>query len=175
MGLVKGISDFLKTYDTGGFSVSPPLTQTASSHAITIKTSRGIKIGRIQSWSPQMSRTVDTVYEVSLANQGEPVERVPQAQTTNSISIERYELYTFHMGEAFGTPVLGTEIDLVNLTQQVKPFYVREMWRDPFGDMRAYAYVGCWFSNLGHTIASNDDRIIKARASLEFTRRIRIA
>jgi len=174
MSLPKGISDFQNQFDTGGFSVSPPLTQTASSHSISIKTDRGIKIGRIQSWSLNMTRTVDTIYEVSLTNQGEPIERVPQVQTTNSIAIERYELFTFHIGEAFGTPVVGADTDLINLTLQAKPFHVREMWRDPFGDLRAYAYVGCWFSSLGRTIAANDDRIIKARATLEFTRRIRI-
>jgi len=175
MGLPQGISDFLNGVDTGGFSVSPPLSQTASSHAISIKTDRGIKVGRIQSWSINMTRVIDTIYEVSLSNQGEPAERVPQIQSTNSIAVERYELFSFHIGEAFGVPVVGDGTDLVNLTLQARPFHVREMWRDPFGDLRAYAYVGCWFSNLGITIAANDDRIIKARATLEFTRRIKIA
>ena len=174
MGLPQGASDFLNAIDTGGFSVSPPLTQTASSHSISIKTDRGLKVGRIQNWSVNMSRAVDTLFEVGLGNSGEPIERVPQAQTTNSISVDRYELYTSHMGEAFGVPVVGNSVDLVNLTLQAKPFYIRELWRDPFGDIRAYAYLGCWFSNIGTTIASNDDRIIKSRATLEFTRRIKI-
>jgi len=175
MGLPQGISDFFDGIDTGGFSISPPLTQTASSHAISIKTDRGIKIGRIQSWSVNIARTIDTIFEVSISNQGEPAERVPQVQGTNSIAVERYELFTSHIGEAFGTPVVGDGTDLVNLTLQARPFHVREMWRDPFGDLRAYAYVGCWFSSIGTTIAANDDRIIKARATLEFTRRIKLA
>jgi hypothetical protein len=172
--LVKGVSD-LYDNDTGGFAPSPPLTNTASSHSISIKTNKGIKIGRIQSWAPQMSRTVDAIYEVQLNNRGEPAERIPQAQTTNSISIDRYELYSLHIGEAFGIPVLGDNTDLTNLTLQTKPIHVREMWRDPFGTIRAYGYFGCWFSSLGLTIAANDDRIIKSRATLEFTRKIRIA
>ena len=172
--VVKGVSD-LFTNDTGGYTPSPPLTETASSHGITIRTGKGIKIGRIQSWSVQMNRTVDTVYEVQGNSRGEPIERVPQAQMTNSISVERYELYTFHMGEAFGVAVAGEEVDLVNLTRQLKPFQVREIWKDPFGQIRGYGYFGCWFSNLGITIAANDDRIVKARATIEFTRRLRLA
>lgn len=169
------ISDWLNQQDTGGYSTSPPLTQTASSHSVSIKTDKGIKIGRIQSWAPQLARTVDTLYEVHKYNRGEPIERVPQAQTGNSISIERYELYTYHLGQAFGVPLLGDNTDLSNLTLQLKPINVREIWRDPYGGTRAYMYYGCWFSNLGITISANDDRIIKCRATLEFTRKITIA
>ncbi len=171
---VKGISD-LFTNDTGGFAPSPPLTETASSHGVTIRTDKGIKIGRIQSWSIQMSRTVDAIYEVQLNARGEPAERVPQAQMTNSISVERYELYSFHIGEAFGAPVLGDSTDLANLTRQTKPFQIRELWKDPFGSLRGYGYFGCWFSNIGITIAANDDRIIKTRATIEFARRLKLA
>lgn len=183
---VKGTVDFLQQQDTGGYAVNPPLTQTASSHAITIRTDQGIKVGRIQSWGPSLTRQVDTIFEVQANNTGEPLERVPQVQGGNSISVERYELYNSHIGEAFGVPTLNVgsptatesgssnSIDMVNLTRQIKPFNVREVWRDPFGDIRAYLYAGVWFSDWGITIASNDDRIVKARATLEFTRRIRL-
>jgi len=183
---IKGASDFLQAQDTGGAGPQPPLTQTASSHSITIRTDQGIKVGRIQSWSPSMSRQIDTIFEVQANNTGEPVERVPQIQGGNRISVERYELYNSHIGEAFGvitvnngssTPAetgSSNQLDLVNLTRQIKPFNVREVWGDPFGDIRAYIYAGCWFSDLGITISATDDRIIKARATLEFTRRIRL-
>jgi len=183
---IKGASDFLQSQDTGGFAPQPPLTQTASSHAITIRTDAGIKVGRIQSWAPSLSRTIDTIFEVQANNTGEPIERVPQVQGGNRISVERYELYNSHIGEAFGVPTINqgssspaesgssNPIDLVNLTRQIKPFNVREVWRDPFGDIRAYLYVGVWFSDWGVTIAATDDRIVKARATLEFTRRIRL-
>jgi len=171
---IQGASDWLNAQDTGGFVKGPPMTQTALSHAITIKSQRGLRIGRIQAWSPNMSRTVDTVFEVQAANTGEPLERVPQIQGTNSISIDRYELYTAHMGEAFNVTIQNGS-DMFSLVQQINPIYVREVWRDPFGGMIAYVYVGCWFSSLGHTISATDDRIVKARATLEFTRRLRLA
>ena len=122
-----------------------------------------------------MSRTIDTQYEIHRYNTGEPIERIPQVQTGNSISVDRYELYTFHLGEAFGVPVMGGGTDLVNLAMQIKPFQVREMWRDPFGEIRCYIYVGCWFSNIGQTISATDDRIVKVRSTLEFTRKLRLA
>lgn len=179
MGFVEGISDFVgqagDLFDTGGQPRNPPLSQTATSHAISLRTWRGIKIGRIQSWAPSLARTVDSLYEVQRNNTGEPIERVPQIQTTNTIAIERYELFSAHIGEAFDTPISGDNTDLYTLILQTKPLNVREVWRDPFGNIRAYMYVGCWFSDLGITIASNDDRIIKSRATLQFTRKMKLA
>ena len=178
---LSAVSDFVRKNNVG-IVVNPPLTQTASSHSVTIRTDRGIKIGRIQSWAPSMTRTVDTVFEVQQLATGEPLEKVSQIQSGNRISVERFELYTFLMGEAFGTPVTaGSNVrgsarnDLVSLTMQTKPFNVREVWRDPFNNTRAYVYVGCVFSDLGYTISATDDRIIKARATLEFVRRLRLA
>lgn len=171
--VVRGVSDFLTSQDTGGVPVNPPLTQTASSHAITIRTQQGIKIGRIQNWGPGLSRQIDTNYELDANSIGEPIERVPQNMTRNSIAVDRYELYATHIGEAFRTPV-GVGVDLVTLANQIKPFHVREVWTDPFGGLRAYLYANCWFSDWGITISATDDRIIKARATIEFTRRLKL-
>ena len=171
---VKGASDWLKQQDTGSGVVNPPLTQTASSHSIIIKNSSGLKIGRIQSWSPNMARTVDTLFEVQGNATGEPIERVPQVQTSNSISVQRYELYSTHIGEAFGVKLIGDNDDLFTLILQKNAIHIRELWRDPFGGMRGYAYVNCWFSNIGQTISATDDRIIKASATVEFTRKVRL-
>jgi len=183
---IKDASDWLTSQDTGGYAPNPPMTQTASSHSITIRTDQGIKVARIQSWSPSMARVVEQLFEVQANSTGEPIEQVPQIQNTNRISVDRYEMYTAHMGEAFGVPVIGSSTspeetgsvdgnDLVSLVRQTRPFNVREVWRDPFGVIRAYIYVGVWFTDWGITIAANDDRIIKARASLQFTRRLRLA
>lgn len=198
---IRGASDWLTSQDTGGYAPNPPLTQTASSHSITLRTDQGIKIARIQSWSPSMARVVEQLFEVQANNTGEPIEQVPQIQNTNRISVDRYEMYTAHIGEAFGVPTIGSgglsvisarrgvggasaspeetgsinSNDLVSLVRQIRPFNIREVWRDPFGAIRAYIYVGVWFSDWGITIAANDDRIIKARASLQFTRRMKLA
>lgn len=185
----RGLSDLLNSQDTGGWAPSPPMTQTATSHAITIRTDRGIKIARIQQWAPTMSRTIDQIFEVQVNNNGEPIEQVPQIQNGNRISVERYEMYTNQLGEAFGVPTISAASgqdplqtvgsvngnDLVSLVRQIKPFNVREIWRDPFGGIRAYVYVGVWFTDWGKTISATDDRIIKARATLQFTRRLRLA
>ncbi len=173
---IQNVSDFLKyaTADSGGAPTNPPLTQTASSHAITIKDDRGHKIGRIQSWGPTMSRSIDTIRELDSNTTGEPIEKVPQIISASSISIDRYELYTAHMAEAFHTPHIGPNTDLDSLAKQIGPLNVREIWRDPYNNIQAYVYVGCWFASWGITISATDDRIIKARATLEFTRRLKL-
>jgi hypothetical protein len=183
---VKGASDFLTAQDTGGFAPSPPMTHTATSHSITLRTDQGLKIARIQQWSPTMARTVEQIFEVQANNTGEPVEQVAQVQNSNRISVDRYEMYTSLIGEAFGVPTVGQTTspeesgsvngnDLVSLVRQIKPFNVREIWRDPFGGIRAFVYAGVWFTDWGITISATDDRIIKARATLQFTRRLRLA
>jgi len=171
---IKGASDWIKNQDTGSQPVNPPLTQTASAHSIVIKTDKGIKIGRIQSWNINLARAMDTLYEVGPNVTGEPIERVPQVQTTNSIAVNRYELYASHLGEAFGVQLIDPTNDMYTLVLQTNPFHVREIWRDPFGGMRAYLYANCWFSSMGQTISATDDRIIKVNATLEFTRKIRV-
>jgi hypothetical protein len=173
--VVQGVSDFLDEQDTGGEPKNPPLTDTASAHGITIRTAKGRRIARIQSWAPAQNRIIDAEHEVDANATGEPIERVPQIVGTNRISVERYELYVRHIGEEFGVPVLGGASDMVSLANQIKPLHVRVIWRDPFGGIRGYVYTNAWFSDWGITIGANDDRIIKARATLEFERRLRLA
>jgi len=154
--------------------INPPFTQTASSHSIVIKTGDGKKIGRIQSWNPTVSRTIDSIYEVHADATGEPIECIPQIQTTNTIAVNRYELYSAHIGEAFGVKTGLSNDDLYTLILQKNPINIREIWRDPYGGLRAYVYAGCYFNSLGQTIAATDDRILKVNASLTFTRKLRM-
>jgi len=172
---VKNASDWIndKIGSPSG-PINPPFTQTASSHSIVIKTNKGMKIGRIQSWSPTMSRTIDTIYEVHAAATGEPAERIPQVQATNTIAVNRYELYSAHIGEAFGIKTGLENDDLYTLILQKNPIHIREIWRDPYGGIRGYVYVNAWFSSLGITISATDDRIIKSNGTIEFTRKLRL-
>ena len=72
--------------------------------------------------------------------------------------------------------VFGTR-DLVMLTRQSQPFDVVEVWKIP--DNRASSlsdercvYRGCWFTNLGRTLSSEDNRIVNVSASLVFTQKV---
>ena len=178
MSAFKEFVQGVRNNDTGGTPINPPLTQTASSHSIVIKTNRGIKVGRIQSWSPNMAMTVDSEFEVQRLGRGEPIDRINQIQNANSISVERFELYNSFIGQAFGAAISNTGgnngIEMVSLSSQKKPFIIREIMRSPFGEVKAYVYVNCFFSNWGITIAATDDRIIRARATIEFGRRIKL-
>lgn len=146
----------------------PPSTSTRTSHALTIKV-LGQTVGFINGWNPTQSRTVTPIYEVGVDNSGNPVEYMPGNITGLNISINRYDIYKTRMEEVFGTP------DLVMLTRQSEPFDVHEIWRFPFDDQNTerFIYAGCWFTSLGRTIRSDDNRIINVNATLVYTKKMK--
>jgi len=144
----------------------PPSTLTKTSHALTIKVN-GEAIGLINGWNPTQSRTVTGIYEIGTDNSGNPVEYMPGNATGLTISISRYDMYTKRMEEAFGTK------DLVMLTRQSEPFDVHEVWKTVDGKDERFIYTGCWFTSLGRTIRSDDNRIINVNATLVYTKKIK--
>lgn len=157
--------------------VLPPNTQAQLSHAITIRVN-GIIIGAINSWNPRIDRTITELYELNGGSpfsgadgnmgNGEPFEKVPGNVSGMTIEVQRYDLYTLQMEQAFGTP------DLSMLSTQVSSFIVRETWVKPNNaNNYFYEYRGCWFSNIGRTIQSTGDRIVNVNATLHYTRRER--
>lgn len=101
-----------------------PNTTTRLSHALTIR-ARGRTIGAIRSWSPNMRRTIDTEFDVDASANGMPIDLVPQAVDTREVRLSRYDLYLSLLEEVFGTT------ELVVLSDQVRPFSIREVWRGP--------------------------------------------
>jgi len=154
--------------NTGSGPTNPPTTQTASAHSVTIRNAQGLKVGRIQQWNMQLSRVTDQVWEIDQNTKGLPHELTPQIQATNIIQVQRYELYTKFMGQAFGANLLGGVADMYSLSQQVTPFSVRETYVYPSGTIKAYLYSGCYFTEYGRTISATDDRIVKAQATIWF-------
>lgn len=149
------------------FRSNPPTTAVRTSHAMTIR-SGGITIGVIQSWGINMSRGVAHVYELNANTSGEPVEAVPGNVGGLTINVNRYDLYTRRMEQAFGGSAVT---DFEMLGDQSNPFEVRESWRFPNGTSEARVYVGCWFSSLGRTYQATGDRIVNVSAVLTFVRK----
>ena len=145
----------------------PPNTATRTSHAMSIR-ANGITIGMIQSWGHTQTRAVAHVYEINLGTSGEPIETVPGNVGGLTISVNRYDLYTKRMEEAFGTP------DFEMLGTQDRPFEVRETWTFPNNSIEARAYVGCWFSSLGRTYTAGGDRLVQVQGTLTFVKKHRI-
>lgn len=171
-----------------------PITKVRTSHALTIK-ANGITVGLINGWNPAQGRTVTPVFEVGTDDSGNPVENMPGNMTGLQIAISRFDTYSRKMEQAFNTP------DLTMLTRQNQPFDVMEAWllptgvvfsagpgitqttsagplpittSSPFSDEERYLYSGCWFSNLGRTLRSDDNRIVNVNATLIYTKKVKI-
>lgn len=153
-----------------------PITSIRTSHALTIK-ANGVTIGLINGWNPTQSRTVTPIYEVGADDSGNPVENMPGNITGLSISISRFDTYLLRMEQAFGTS------DLVMLTRQNQPFEIFEDWVGPnttinninLADFRErFVYTGCWFTSLGRTLRSDDNRIVNVNATLMYVKKLKV-
>jgi hypothetical protein len=156
-----------------------PETLVRTSHSLTI-TVNGATIGLINGWNPTQSKTITPVYQIArFAHQtftGDPVEKVPGNMTGQTIAVQRYDLYPVRMEQAFGSSIFAAaeaagRRDLMMLTNQDRPFIVRERWDYPDGGTEVIEYSGCWFSNIGRNYRSDGDRIINVNATLEYVKR----
>ena len=169
-------------------SVAPPNTVVQLSHAVTL-TVGGKTIGAISQWSPKETRAITELYELNASDQrtaggagpgsptvysqlsGEPFEKVPGNVSGMQIDVQRYDVYTMQMEQAFTTGVGGT-FGLDMLSKQQNAFEVRETWTTPNNERNYFTlYRGCWFSNIGRTIQATSDRIVNVNATLEYTRK----
>lgn len=174
MGLFDTLSDvstdawnWAKNYAGGQAGPrNPPNTFVRTSHALSIR-AKGITVGMIQSWNPTMGRNVTPCFEINLAGDGTPVEKVPGALSSLTIQVTRYDLYKKRMEAAFGT------VDFEMISNQADPIQVLELWRHPDQTMEGWLYVGCWFSNVGRTYSATDNRVVQVSATLEYTRKFR--
>jgi hypothetical protein len=148
--------------------VNPPQTAVRTSHAITLKTDKGITIGLIKQWNPSQNRDINPIYELNVETSGDPLENVPGNVRNLKIKVTRYDLFTTKMEEAFGTS------ELVFLSDQDRPFTVQEIWRKPDGSSEGWQYSGCWFENIGKNYSSDDQRMVLVDASLAYVRRTKI-
>jgi hypothetical protein len=146
-----------------------PTTRVRTSHAFELRTSRGRVIGAVFGFESSQRRVIDEEYEVEANAVGEPTELVPQTVEGRSIRVERYDLFTDIMEEAF------TSGELVSLTDQRVGLKLREAWRAPGAGKRRYQYSKCWFAELGRKISSTDDRIVRVNTTLNYLRRSKIS
>lgn len=171
-----------------------PVTRVRTTHALTIK-ANGVAVGLINGWNPTQGRAAAHVFEVGTDNSGNPVEIVPGNINGLTVSINRFDTYRRRMETAFGTP------DLVMLTRQNEPFDVIESWAlpgdvqfavgaglttrtsegglpievsSPFTDTERFIYQGCWFTSLGRTLRSDDNRIVNVNATIMYTKKMKV-
>ena len=147
--------------------VNPPNTLVRTTHAVTIR-ANNITVGVINTWNLTMTRQVTHIYELNQATSGVPIEAVPGNVGGLTIAVNRYDLYTRRMEQAFGTP------NFEMISDQSNPFEVRETWRFPNNAVEARAYIGCWFNSIGRQYQAAGDRIVNVSASLTFVRKVRL-
>lgn len=140
-----------------------PDTRTATSHVISIRF-RGVTIGTIQRWSPRQQRRQTRIYELNSATSGRAVEVVPGNVEQLQIDVQRYDLYSVKMHEAFGFAATAS-----NLADHTTPFEVMEVRKLPSGVTETTIYTGCWFSNIGKEMAATGERTIQVNAQIECT------
>ena len=140
-----------------------PNTRTASQHIISIRF-QGVTIGLVQRWAPRQTRRMTPIYEINQVTSGRRVDIVPGNVETLQIAIDRYDLFTERLHEAFGFPASA-----INLADHTNPFDVQELWQLPSGLIIGTVYTGCWFADVGREYTSTGDRVIMARATLEVT------
>lgn len=146
---------------------NPPDTNARTSHSLTL-VANGVKIGLINNWNPQQSRTITPIYEINSETSGLPLENIPGNVTGLTISVSRYDLWTSRMEQAFGT------VDLTMLSNQQAPIAVEEYWISPTGGTEVWRYEGVWFSNIGRTFKSDDNRIVNVNATLSYVYRTKV-
>lgn len=165
-------------------AIVPPNTVAQLTHAVTIRAANTL-IGAINEWNPRMTQTVTELYELGVATpgggengttvqysqlSGEPFEKVPGNVSGMQIDVRRYDIYTQPMETVYGTP------DLSMLGNQRNAFNVVEQWLQPSNTNNfVNHYKGCWFSDLGRTISATGDRTVNVSATLQFTRKDRVA
>jgi hypothetical protein len=140
---------------------NPPETLARTAHSLSILYN-GVRLGLIQGWNPQQSRDVTPIYELNVETSGLPLENIPGNVRGLTIGITRYDLWTQRMEQVFGT------FDLSMLSNQQSPFSVVEEWSKPDGTKETWEYSGCWFTNIGRSLKSDDNRIVQVSASLTY-------
>jgi len=130
--------------------------------------SDGVFIGRCNSYQPTArTRTVTAVRELSRDTFGRVIEQVPGIADGYTISIARVEVWEKELELAFG---FDARFD--DLTDQDRPFTLKEELFKGASLYHNWIYTGCWFSSLGEDAYTADgDAIVRNNAEITYTYR----
>lgn len=151
-----------------------PRTRTRTSHGLTIRVGGGRVIGAVNALTHSQTRQIDDEWEIDVNGVGQaPADMVGQNVTTRSLTISRYDLFVRNMEETFNKTG-----EIVSLSDQFRPFSLRTTWQSPvgivLGGRRIYEYIGCWFSDIGRTVRTDDNRIVSVDATITYRVRRRV-
>jgi len=175
-----------------------PATLVRTGHALTIK-ALGKTVGLINGWTPAQGRGMTPIFEVGEDDSGNPQEYMPGNMTGMTLTVNRFDTYTRRMEQAFGTPdmtmltrqaepfsvievwtfpkvndVVDEQLELggnsqLSATDRRSLKFINKLEQDE----ERFIYTGCWFTSLGRTIRSDDNRIVNVNASLVYTKKLK--
>lgn len=154
-----------------------PNTVTRTSFGFTLNAvlgGRAVPIGAVLGFDNDETRTLEDVFEVELSSRGLPIDIVPQNVTGRTLTVERYDLFSKVIEEVFQ----ASPSEIVSLADQLRPFVLREVWRDPGSALtsrsRLYQYTRCWFSRKGRRMKSTDNRIVMASGTISYQQKVKV-
>jgi len=177
-----------------------PQTIVRTSHALTIKVNN-TTIGMINGWSPAQGRTITPIFELGTDKSGNVVENMPGNINGLAINVNRYDTYKRRMEQVFGTSDLimltrqsqpftvmeiwnnvrrvnpltkvpGITENALNILSEVVP--IIESASPAEINQERFIYTGCWFSSIGRTLSSDDNRIVNVNATLIYTEKLKL-
>lgn len=143
-----------------------PYTKIVTQHVISIRIN-GQTIGYIQTFVPSQTRTLTPVYEINSSTSGRRIEIAPGNVDADTLGVSRYDIYRKLMWQAF-----GFSATIVHLSDHLRPFDVKEIWKTPEGETYGTLYTGCWFSDTGRSFGATGDRLVLVSATLQVTDRL---
>jgi hypothetical protein len=140
-----------------------PNTKTVVSYSYSIF-ANGKRIGTLQDFSPDQTRTLERIREIANDNIAEDTFEILPGRRDITITATRFELYSTNFLDA-----LGYELANGDLASIRDPLEVREQWRGPDGKVRSVVYSGCWISRLGKTVREGTSSVTES-VTLSVTR-----
>ena len=137
---------------------------TMTYHGFSVE-ANGQVIGRISDWTPMpMARPAVHVRELNARTFGRPVDIVPGMDDGFTLSFSRSEVWNNELELAFG----DTDVYTL-LTDQTRPFIVRESFMRGNTVYRQWSYLGCWFtSKTMEAFSAEGNAIVKVSGEIMF-------
>lgn len=151
----EGINENINTMRASG---SPQIGSELRNMAVTSTNisiyCNDMKIGFVQSFSPQEQRTITPIQE--LGTEG-VVQMVAGNTNGGSIALSRFAIYNSNLFDALGITPTGknvTENPFKTLKDQRVPFEIKVQTNMADGSYDVETYIDCWLTNYSKTIAA---------------------
>lgn len=151
----EGINEGVNTMKASG---SPQIGSQLNNLAITSTNisifCNDMKVGFVQSFSPQETRTITPIQE--LGTEG-VVQMVAGNTNGGTISVSRFAIYNSNLFNALGITPTGksvTQNPFKTLKDQRVPFEIQVKTNKADGSYDVETYIDCWLTNYSKTIAA---------------------